>query len=153
MTCRRRFATTLTLFVLLLVLGTPARAQEPTTPAPQSTPTSQPTPAPQTFKVRLLAYPAKGKPTAELKKEDVHVYVDGAERPVTYFARKKAVEQIAKDLHSEYVAGYEAPAPDGKTHKVEVKAFGADGAETLKVVLRPEPEPQAEEKSKKKKKD
>ena len=320
----RPYATTLTLLACLFVFGTCALAQES---APS---TSQP--APQTLKVRLLAYTEKGKPTVELKREDVHVYVDGAERPITYFAReespvsyglvvdntgslakqinaviaaadfvtrnngpsdetfvvrfvssdeikvmqdftndkaaisdalhdmfieggqtalldavylsgqhvtqksqadanvprrralvlvtdgddrasyyrtdqvlkvlraggvqvfavgltadldriglitqskrdksksllekltsetggrvffaekvdelKDAVEEIVKDLHAEYVVGYEATAQDGRKHKVEVKAFGPDGVEKLKVVLRPEPEPQLDEKKK-----
>jgi VWFA-related protein len=69
---------------------------------------------------------------------------------------KEAVEEIVKDLHAEYVVGYEAPPPDNRKHKVEVKAFGANGTDKLKTVIRPEPEPQPEpqpdEKQKKKKK-
>jgi len=61
---------------------------------------------------------------------------------------KDAVEEIVRDLHAEYVVGYEAPAPDNRKHKIEVKAFGPDGTEKLKVVLRPEPEPQLDEKQK-----
>jgi Ca-activated chloride channel family protein len=64
---------------------------------------------------------------------------------------KEAVEEIVKDLHAEYVVGYEAPPPDNRKHKVEVKAFGANGTDKLKTVIRPEPEPQPDEKQKKKK--
>jgi Ca-activated chloride channel family protein len=338
MTLRLRlFTTTFTLLALLYVFGTYARAQEPAPPTPQPAPEAQATPVPQTLKMRLLAYTDKGRTAVELKREDVHVYVDGTERPVTYFAReenpvsyglavdnsgslhtqinaviaaadyiamnngpsdetfvvrfvssdeikimqdftndksvisaalhdmfieggqtalldavylsgqhvtqksradagavrrhalvlvtdgedrasyyktdqvmkvlraggvqvfaigltsaldrmgglvaqskrdrsisllekltsetggrvffaekvgelKEAVEEIVKDLHAEYVVGYEAPPPDNRKHKVEVKAFGANGTDKLKTVIRPEPEPQPDEKQKKKKK-
>jgi Ca-activated chloride channel family protein len=92
---RRPLYATLTLFTLLFILHTRAHAQEPTTPAPQPTPDAQatpnarPAPAPRAATLRLLAYGGKGKSAAELKREDVRVYVDGAERPVTYFAREE----------------------------------------------------------------
>lgn len=87
MTRRRRLYAALTLLALLFVFDTHAHAQEPTTPAPtpQSTPTPQATPGPQTQKLRFLAYDDKGR-AADLKRENVHVYVDGLEQPVSYFA-------------------------------------------------------------------
>lgn len=79
MTCRRRLCTTtLTLLTLLFVLGPRVCAQEPA-------PTPQTTPEPQTVKLKFLAYDKKGHVTA-LKREDVHVYVDGVEQPVKDFA-------------------------------------------------------------------
>jgi Ca-activated chloride channel family protein len=59
---------------------------------------------------------------------------------------KEAVEEIVKDLHTEYVVGFAQDAPDGRKHKVEVKAFGAKGTDKLKVVLRPEPAPEGKQK-------
>lgn len=88
MTLRRTFNVALALLTLLLILHTRTRAQGPT-PAPRPTPDTQATHATRTATLRLLAYGGKGKATAELRQEDVHVYVDGAERPVTYFAREE----------------------------------------------------------------
>lgn len=76
MTCRRPFATALTLLSLLFTFA--ARAQEPT-------PTTRTTPGLQAVRLKFLAYDDKGR-AADLKREDVHVYVDGAEQPVSYFA-------------------------------------------------------------------
>ena len=85
MTCRRPlYTTTLTLFALLFILCPRARAQEPATPT--ATPDAQPTPAPQTQKLRFLAYDGKGDVLGELKRENVHVFFDEVEQPVESFA-------------------------------------------------------------------
>lgn len=73
-----------------------------------------------------------------------------------FFAEKvgelqEAILDINKNLHAQYVVGYAPPAPDGKKHKVEVKAFGPNGADKLKVILRPEPLPEEKQKEKKRK--
>lgn len=332
---RRQLYAALTLLAIFFVLGPRVCAQEPAAPAPQSAPTPQATPEPQTVRLRFLAYDDKGH-VAALKREDVHVYLDGAEQPVQYFAvavspasyglvvdnsgslssqigavivaakalaysngpsdetfvvrfvdsdeikimqdmtsdkaelaktlddmyiqngqtalldavylsaehlaksaraddgaarrralllitdgedrssyytadqvlkllrrndvqvfaigltgalerdsgfistskrhtakgllekltsetggrvffaekvgeLQEAILDINKNLHAQYVVGYAPPAPDGKKHKVEVKAFGAGGADKFKVVLRPEPLPEEKQKEKKKK--
>lgn len=82
MTCRRRLYAALTLLALLFIFDTSAHAQEP---APQSTPTPQATPEPQIQKLRFLAYDDKGHVSRELKRENVHVFYDEAEQPVTSF--------------------------------------------------------------------
>lgn len=79
MFCRRTLKAALTLIAVLSIFDAHAFAQEPTPP------TQQATPEPRTLKLRLLAYDDKGRAVV-LKREDVHVYVDGAEQPVTYFA-------------------------------------------------------------------
>ena len=52
---------------------------------------------------------------------------------------KDAIAEIGKNLHTQYLVGYTPPAPDNKKHKVEVKAFGEDAGDKLKVTPRPEP--------------
>ena len=88
MNLRRLTTTTLTLLTLLLTFNSLALAQEPARPEPRPSPAqarqAEPTPAAQTARVRLLAFDSKGR-AAPLKKEDVHVYLDGAEQPVTSF--------------------------------------------------------------------
>ena len=86
MTCRRQFYTALTLLAVLLIFATHTRAQESATPAAQATQTPQATPEPQTQKLRFLAYDDKGLALGALKRENVHVFLDEAEQPVTSFA-------------------------------------------------------------------
>jgi Ca-activated chloride channel homolog len=73
---RRLVSYALTFLAPLLISGARAHAQD----AP---PQSQP-PALQTARLRLLAYDDKGH-AAALKRENVHVYVDGREQPVSLF--------------------------------------------------------------------
>ncbi len=67
----------------LLLLTTPARAQEP---APAPTPDKQAEPV----RLRVSFSDDKGRTPAEVRREDVRVIVDGVEQPLTHFEREEA---------------------------------------------------------------
>lgn len=81
----RLLSAALALLAIISVFGRHARAQEAATPATQATPAAQATPEPQTSKLRFLAFDSKGH-AVDVKREDIHVYVDGVEQPLTSFA-------------------------------------------------------------------